>query len=72
MSDQMEFKWMHFKLARWTATKNLWKFESLLLSYYQKAQINDKKGITKALRKRDYNNELEMDLMLHKPVLTTI
>ena len=40
-SDQLEFKRMHFELAKQTSTENPWKCENCLLSHYRSAQIND-------------------------------
>ena len=63
---------MHFKLAKQTSSKNPWKYENRLLSYYRSAEINDEGRFVDIYKKGIYNNELRKLLLLHELPLTTM
>ena len=62
---------MQIELTKQTLSKNPWKYENHLLSYYRSAQINDEARFVDIYKKGIYN-ELRKLLLVHEPLLTTM
>ena len=71
-SDQLEYKRMQFELAKQTLSKNLWKYENILLSYHRSAQIINESRFVEIFKKGVYNNDLRTLLILQNLPLTMI
>ena len=72
MANQLEYKKLRFKLACQKSTKNPWKFQQRLTSYYRAAQVNNEVKFVEVYIKGIFNDYLRKLLLLHNPALTTI